>query len=112
MEQELLRKRLQQEQELLQGLQESQEAKLFAQHEREKQHLDEKVEASKLELQKQVYVEKQRTDCTFLFSYHLPYVRNRDVGYNIVYTGKRGWCKRYCVCSTIFSVSGQFAVHF
>ena len=53
-EQEALRKKLQQEQELLQRFQESQEAKLLVQHEREKQALDEKVEASKLELEKQV----------------------------------------------------------
>ena len=55
-EQEALRKQLQQEQELLQTFQESQEAKLLAQHEREKKALDEKVEASKRELEKQVCV--------------------------------------------------------
>ena len=53
-EQEALRKKLQQEQDLLQRFQESQEAKLLVQHEREKHALDEKVEASKLELEKQV----------------------------------------------------------
>ena len=53
-EQEALRKKLQQEQDVLQRFQESQEAKLLVQHERERQLLDEKVEASKLELQQQV----------------------------------------------------------
>ena len=53
-EQEALRKKLQQEQDVLQRFQESQEAKLLVQHERERQLLDEKVETSKLELQQQV----------------------------------------------------------
>ena len=53
-EQEALRKKLQQEQDLLQKFQESQEAKLLVQHEREKEAQDEKVEAGKLELEKQV----------------------------------------------------------
>jgi hypothetical protein len=53
-EQEALRKKLQQEQDVLQRFQESQEAKLLVQHERETLALDEKVEASKLELQQQV----------------------------------------------------------
>ena len=53
-EQEALRKKLQHEQDVLQKFQESQEAKLLVQHERERQALDEKVEASKLEFDKQV----------------------------------------------------------
>lgn len=53
-EQEALRKKLQQEQDVLQRFQESQEAKLLVQHERERLALDEKVEASRLELEKQV----------------------------------------------------------
>ena len=55
-EQEALRKKLQQEQDVLQRFQESQEAKLLVQHERERQLLDEKVETSKLELQQQVRI--------------------------------------------------------
>ena len=42
------------EQELLQCFQESQELKLLTQHDREKQALDTKVEASKRELEKSV----------------------------------------------------------
>ena len=53
-EQEALRRKLQQEQDVLQKFQESQEAKLLVQHEKEKQALDEKVATSKLELEKQV----------------------------------------------------------
>ena len=53
-EQELLRRNLQKDQDQLQKFQEGQEAKLLVQHEREKEALDEKVEASKLELEKQV----------------------------------------------------------
>ena len=57
-EQEALRKKLQQEQDVLQRFQESQEAKLLVQHERERLALDEKVEASKLDLEKQVSIRK------------------------------------------------------
>ena len=57
-EQESLRKKLQQEQDVLQRFQESQEAKLLVQHERERLALDEKVEASKLDLEKQVSIRK------------------------------------------------------
>ena len=53
-EQEALRKQLQQEQDLLVAFQQSQEQKLLTQHDREKRELDEKVSASKLELEKQV----------------------------------------------------------
>lgn len=53
-EQEALRKKLQQEQDVLQKFQESQEAKLLVQHERERHAVDEKVEGSKLALEQQV----------------------------------------------------------
>ena len=63
-EQEALRRKLQQEQDVLQKFQESQEAKLLAQHEKEKQALDEKVTTSKLELEKQV------SECIGIVSTH------------------------------------------
>lgn len=53
-EQEALRKQLQQEQDLLQTFQEAQDQKLKVQHERERTALDEKVELSKKELEKEV----------------------------------------------------------
>lgn len=53
-EQEALRKQLQQEQDLLQTFQEAQDQKLKVQHEREQTALDEKVELSKKELEKEV----------------------------------------------------------
>ncbi len=53
-EQNALRKQLQQEQELLQGFQESQEAKLNSQHSKEKAALNIKVENSQKELDKMV----------------------------------------------------------
>ena len=59
-EQEALRKQLQQEQDLLVTFQESQDQKLLTQHDREKRDLDEKVTASKLELEKQVRKEGGR----------------------------------------------------
>ena len=53
-EQEALRKQLQQEQDLLQQFQEKQEVKLLNQHDKEKKLLQEKVENSKIELDRQV----------------------------------------------------------
>ena len=53
-EQEALRKQLMQEQDLLQAFQESQEQKLLTQHDKEQSALNEKVENSKRELEKQV----------------------------------------------------------
>ena len=53
-EQETLRQQLQQEQDLLQQLQEKQEAKLLNRHDREKRLLDEQVEDSRRDLEKQV----------------------------------------------------------
>ena len=53
-EQETLRQQLQQEQDLLQQLQEKQEAKLLNRHDREKRLLDEQVENSRRDLEKQV----------------------------------------------------------
>ena len=53
-EQEALRQQLQQEQDLLQQLQEKQEAKLLNRHDREKRLLDEQVENSRRDLEKQV----------------------------------------------------------
>lgn len=61
-EQEALRKQLQQEQDLLQQFQEKQELKLLAQHDRERNLLDERVENSKRELDRQVSI-------TFLITY-------------------------------------------
>lgn len=55
-EQEALRKQLQQEQDLLQTFQEAQDQKLKVQHEREHTALDEKVELSKKELDKEVHL--------------------------------------------------------
>ena len=51
-----MRKQLQQEQDLLQQSQESKEAELLLQHEREKLSLDEKVGNSKGDLENQVCV--------------------------------------------------------
>lgn len=63
-EQEALRKQLQQEQDLLQTFQEAQDQKLKVQHERERTALDEKVELSKKELEKEVkYVNGYPLDC-------------------------------------------------
>lgn len=63
-EQEALRKQLQQEQDLLQTFQEAQDQKLKVQHERERRALDEKVELSKKELEKEVCSEAVRVgDC-------------------------------------------------
>ena len=53
-EQEALRKQLQQEQDLLQTFQEAQDEKLKTQHVKERTALDEKVELSKKELEKEV----------------------------------------------------------
>ena len=55
-EQEALRKQLQQEQDLLQTFQEAQDEKLKVQHMKERTALDEKVELSKKELEKEVCV--------------------------------------------------------
>lgn len=55
-EQEALRKQLQSEQDMLQKFQETQEEKLISQHDREQTALNEKVEASKRELEKNVSV--------------------------------------------------------
>jgi len=60
LEHEALRKQLVQEQDLLQRFQESQEQKLLAQHEREKRALDNKVESSKRELEKQIFEESTK----------------------------------------------------
>ena len=53
-EQEALRRQLQQEQDMLQAFQEAQDEKLRVQHERERTALQEKVELSKRELDKEV----------------------------------------------------------
>ena len=53
-EQEVLRQQLLQEQDLLQQLQEKQGAKLLNRHDREKQQMDEQVENSRRDLEKQV----------------------------------------------------------
>ena len=53
-EQEALRQQLQQEQDLLQQFQEKQEAKLLNQHDREKRLMDEQVDNSRRDLEKQV----------------------------------------------------------
>ena len=53
-EQEALRKQLQQEQDLLQTFQEAQDEKLKTQHVKERTALDEKVDLSKKELEKEV----------------------------------------------------------
>ena len=61
-EQEALRKQLQQEQDMLQAFQEAQDEKLRVQHERERTALQEKVELSKRELDKEV---RQHSDCVW-----------------------------------------------
>ena len=59
-EQETLRMQLQQEQDLLQTFQEAQDEKLRVQHERERAALQEKVELSKRELDKEVSQQRVR----------------------------------------------------
>jgi thousand and one amino acid protein kinase len=54
-EQEALRRQLQQEQDMLQAFQEAQDEKLRVQHERERTALQEKVELSKRELDKEIF---------------------------------------------------------
>ena len=58
-EQETLRMQLQQEQDLLQTFQEAQDEKLRVQHERERAALQEKVELSKRELDKEVSQQRE-----------------------------------------------------